>query len=136
VIQHIVVLKWRAGTTDAEVDNVFAQAAELVDRIDGVERITLGRNRGDADHGFTHAFIVNLADDDALTRYLNHPVRKRYVTEVINPIEEARIEIDVPEDASHPRPRGASRSWEWGATRHSASAEAAALRWEEQGGEL
>lgn len=136
MIQHIVLLKWKAGTTDAQVDHVFAQAEELVDGIDGVERITLGLNRGEADHGFTHAFILNLSDDDALTTYLNHPVRKRYVTEILNPIEEERIEIDVPEDASHRHTRGASLSWEWGATRHSASAEAAALRWEEKDSEL
>ena len=136
MIQHIVLLKWKAGTTDAQVDHVFAQAEELVDGIDGVERITLGLNRGEADHGFTHAFILNLSGDDALTTYLNHPVRKRYVTEILNPIEEERIEIDVPEDASHRHPRGASLSWEWGATRHSASAEAAALRWEEKDSEL
>jgi hypothetical protein len=136
VIQHIVLLKWKAGTTDAQVDHVYAQAEKLVDGIDGVERITLGVNRGEADHGFTHAFILNLSDDDALTTYLNHPVRKRYVTEILNPIEEERIEIDVPEDASHRHTRGASLGWEWGATRHSASAEAAALRWEEKDSEL
>ena len=136
MIQHIVLLKWKAGTTDAQVDHVFAQAEELVDGIDGVERITLGLNRGEADHGFTHAFILNLSGDDALTTYLNHPVRKRYVTEILKPIEEERIEIDVPEDASHRHTRVASLSWEWGATRHSASAEAAALRWEEKDSEL
>jgi hypothetical protein len=132
VIQHIVVFKWKAGTTDAQVDDVFAQAEGLVDGIDGVEQITLGRNRGEADHGYTHAFIVNLSDDDALTVYLNHPVRKRYVTEVLGPIEKERIEIEVPGDASDRHTRGASLGWEWGVTRHSASADAAALRWEER----
>jgi Stress responsive A/B Barrel Domain len=136
VIQHIVLLKWQAGTTDAQVDDVFAQAEELVRRIDGVEQVTLGRNRGTADHGFTHAFIVSLSDDDALASYLNHPVRERYLTEVLSPVEEERIEIDVPDDSSHRRRSGASRSWDWGPTRHSASAEAAALRWEEKEGEL
>lgn len=132
MIQHIVVLKWKAGTPDAQVDDVFAQAQGLVDGIDGVERITLGRNRGPADHGYTHAFIVDLYDDDALTKYLNHPVRTRYVAEVLGPIEEERIEIEVPADASDRHTRGDSLSWEWGATRHSASADAAALRWEER----
>ncbi len=132
MIQHIVVLKWKAGTTDAQVDDAFAQAQGLVDGIDGVERITLGRNRGEADHGYTHALIVDLYDNDALTAYLNHPVRRQYVTEVLGPIEEERIEIEVPGDASDRHTRGASLSWEWGATRHSASADAAALRWEER----
>jgi hypothetical protein len=46
VIQHIVLLKWHAGTTDAQVGDVLAQAEELVRGIDGVEQVTLGRNRG------------------------------------------------------------------------------------------
>jgi hypothetical protein len=132
VIQHIVVLKWKAGTTDAQVDDVFAQAQGLVDGIEGVQRITLGRNRGEADHGYTHAFIVDLYDNDALTVYLNHPVRRQYVTEVLGPIEEERIEIEVPGDAPDRHTSEASLGWEWGATRHSASADAAALRWEER----
>ncbi|MEO6858576.1 MAG: Dabb family protein [Solirubrobacteraceae bacterium] len=132
MIQHIVVLKWKPGTTDAQVEEVFAQAGQLVDGIAGVERITLGRNRGEAEHGYTHAFIVNLRDDEALTEYVNHPVRQRYVTEVLGPIEEERIEIEVPGDGSDLHTRRASLSWEWGTTRHSASADAAALRWEEK----
>lgn len=136
MIQHIVLFKWKPGTTDAQVDDVFAAAEDLVDGIDGVEQITLGRHRGETEHGFSHAFIVNLSSEDALTGYLDHPVRKRYVTEVLDAVEAERIEIDVPDDAAHVhRPRTA-RAWEWGATRHSASAEAAALRWEEQSGDL
>ena len=136
MIQHIVLLKWHAGTTDAQVDDVLAQAEELVRAIDGVEQVTLGRNRGIADHGFTHAFIVNLSDDDALATYLNHPVRYRYLTDVLSPIEAERIEIDLADDSSHRRRSGTSPSWEWSATRHSASADAAALRWEEKDNEF
>ncbi len=42
MIQHIVLLKWKPGTTDAQIDEAFAQAQQLVDEIDGVERVTLG----------------------------------------------------------------------------------------------
>jgi hypothetical protein len=132
MIQHIVLLKWKVGTTDAQVDRAFAQSEDLVNAIDGVERITLGRNRGDTHHGFTHALVVNVADEDALSTYLSHPVRQRYVTEVLGPIEDERIEIDAPDDAAHRPARRPSHSWDWGTTRHSASADAAALRLEEK----
>jgi hypothetical protein len=132
VIQHIVLLKWKPGVTDAQIDDAFAQAQALVKEIDTVERVTLGRNRARDDHGFTHALIVKLSDDDGLSAYLDHPVRKRYVGDVLAPIEQERIEIDVPEDAHHDRPSSARRGWQWGGTRASASAAAAALRWEEQ----
>jgi len=136
VIQHIVLLKWKPDTTDEQIDAAFGRAQELVDGIDSVNRITLGRNRGDADHGFTHAFIVTLSDDAGLTTYLNHPLRAWYLSEVINPLVDARVEIDVPEDASHERVRGSSLNWDWGTTRVSASAAAAALRWEETQADL
>jgi Stress responsive A/B Barrel Domain len=143
MLQHIVLFKWKAGTTDAQVKQAFAQAEDLVNGIDGVERITLGRNRGDTDHGFTHALVVNVADEDALTAYLSHPVRQRYITEVLGPIEAERIEVDAPDDAAHRRARP-TPAWEWGVaaagehgtTRHSASADAAALRLEEKDDDL
>ena len=131
MIQHIVLLKWKPGTTDAQVDEAFDQAQELVREIKSVERVTLGRNRGTADHGFTHALIVKLSDDDALTSYLEHPVRRRYLADGLGPIEQERIEIDVPEDAHHERSASVVMNWDWSGTRTSASAAAAALRWEE-----
>ena len=129
MIQHIVLLKWKPGTTDGQIEAAFGQAQQLVDEIDGVERVTLGRNRGEDEHGYTHALIVKL-DDEALNGYLAHPVRKRYVSESLGPIEAERIEIDVPEDA-HIEPSEARHlGWHWDRT-PSASAAAAALRWEE-----
>jgi hypothetical protein len=136
MIQHIVLFKWKVGTTDAQVDRAFAQAEDLVNSIHGVERITLGHNPGDTNHGFTHALVINLVDEDALTRYLSDPVRQRYVTEVLSPIEDERIEIDAPDDAAHRHARRPSHRWDWGTTRHSASADAAALRLEEQDGDV
>lgn len=129
MIQHIVLLKWKPGTTDEQIDVAFSQAQQLVDEIDGVNRVTLGRNRGEADHGYTHALIVKLSDD-ALAGYLAHPVRKRYLAQSLDPIEEERIEIDVPEDLHIERTGTAKLGWHWGRP-PSAAAAAAALRWEE-----
>jgi hypothetical protein len=131
VIQHIVLLKWKAGTTEAQIDAAFGETQQLVDAIETVERVSLGRNRGEDEHGFTHALIVKLSDDDALSAYLHHPTRERYDREVLGPIEEERIEIDVPEDLHVERHRAHEASWDWHRPRVSAIAAAAALRYEE-----
>lgn len=131
MIQHIVLLKWKAGTTDAQIDGAFGEAQQLVDAIESVERVSLGRNRGEADHGFSHALIVKLSDDDALSAYLHHPARERYVHDVLGPLEAERIEIDVPEDLHVERHEAHNASWDWDRPRVSASAAAAALRYEE-----
>ncbi len=56
--------------------------------------------------------IVQLADEAALARYLDHPVRKRYPAEHLELIEDERIEIDVPVDLA--LEREALTSWYWG----------------------
>jgi hypothetical protein len=115
VIQHIVLVKWKPGTDEEQVRNAFAQARHLPNEIAGVESIVMGRNRGEQEHGFTHALIVRLADEEALGRYLDHPLRRRYVAEQLGPLEEERIEIDVPVDVALRRDP-AERNWEWGAS--------------------
>jgi stress responsive alpha/beta barrel protein len=114
VIQHIVLVKWKPGTTEADILEAFEDARRLLDEIDSVNKVTIGRNRGKSDHGFTHALIVNLANEAALRSYLDHPARTRYVKERLQPLEEQRIEIDVPVDIA--LRRDPSRDWEWGSS--------------------
>jgi hypothetical protein len=75
VVQHIVLLKWRPGVSDEAILQAFGHAKHLPNEIDGVEGLTIGRARVDQGHGFTHALIVRLKDDEALGRYLDHPLR-------------------------------------------------------------
>ncbi len=131
MIQHIVLLKWKPGTSDQQVDGAFGQLRELVEGIPAVDRITFGRNRGGQDHGFSHAIIVRLADEGGLRSFLGNPVRRHYVEEVLGPIEADRIEMDLPDDVHLERNASPEFSWDWAGTRPSAAAAAAALRWEE-----
>lgn len=111
MIQHIVLVKWKQGITEEDVLAAFAQARCLAD-IEGVRRVTIGRNRVAAEHGFTHALIVQLEDEQALQSYLEHPTRARYLAEHLEPIREQHIDVDVPVDmALRPEP---GRTWEWG----------------------
>jgi len=114
VVQHIVLVKWKPHTTEEQIRNAFGHAQTLPRDIDAVRNVTLGRNRTESRHGFTHALIVNVDDEDALWSYLDHPARLRYIEEWLKPIEDQRIEIDVAVDMAHHRdPR---RDWEWGAS--------------------
>jgi hypothetical protein len=114
VIQHIVLLKWKPDTTEEQILEAFRQAEPLPNEIDGVESLTIGRNRVQHDHGYTHALIVRLTDEAALERYLAHPLRTGYVSRHLQPLEQDRIEIDVPVDvALRAEPQ---RDWEFGAS--------------------
>jgi hypothetical protein len=114
VIQHIVLLKWKPDTTEEQILAAFRHAEHLPNQIPGVDSLTIGRNRVQHEHGFTHVLIVRLASEPALERYLAHPLRNRYMEEHLKPIEAERIEIDVPVDvALRAEPH---RDWEFGAS--------------------
>jgi hypothetical protein len=131
MIQRIVLIKWKPGTTAAQIDEAVTKAQALVTGVDGVEQITFGTNVSDRTHGFTHAIVIRLSDEEALSTYAEHPLRERYVSDVLAPIEDERIELDVPDKAPGDHRRKVGVHWEWGVTRPSASAAAAALKWEE-----
>jgi hypothetical protein len=114
LVQHIVLVKWKPGVSDEAILQAFHQAAHLPNEIDGVESLTIGRARVDQGHGFTHALIVRLRDEQALSRYLDHPLRAGYIADHLRPLEAERIEISVPVDKS--LLRDPSRNWEYGAT--------------------
>jgi Stress responsive A/B Barrel Domain len=116
MIQHIVLIKWKPTTTEADIVAAFEAARALLDDIHSVQKLTLGRNRAESDHGYTHALIVNLADGEALRSYLDDPTRMRYVREQLQPLEEERIEIDVPAVDMTLRRDPTVRDWEWGAS--------------------
>jgi Stress responsive A/B Barrel Domain len=79
-----------------------------------VQRITIGRHYGESKHAFTHAISVQLNDERALEDYLSHAARLQYNAQYLDPIEEERIEIDVPMTMTLlPDP---CRNWEWGAS--------------------
>jgi Lhr-like helicase len=114
LIQHIVLVKWKPDVTEDQILEAFRHAEQLPNEIAGVEGLTIGRTRVQHEHGYTHAIMVGLTSEQALERYLDHPLRRRYHQEHIEPLAEERIEIDVPVDAAlHPSP---GNSWEWGAT--------------------
>ena len=114
MLQHIVLIKFKPGTTEEQIRAAFEHARELPQSIDAVQEVTLGRNRADSDHGYTHALVVLLAREEALHEYLEHPVRRRFVDEHLAPLEEQRIEVDVPVDFAVRR--DPARNWDWGAT--------------------
>ena len=111
MIQHIVLLRLKPGVTDEQVEEAFEAAETLPDEIPGVVKFTYGRDRSTPDHGFDLASVVQLADEDALQAYLEHPSRRDYIAEHVDPLTEERIELDVPSDGTH---APSALSWYWG----------------------
>lgn len=69
-----MIVKWKAETREEQVFEACGNARHMPNEIDGMQRITVGRNRGESEHGFTHRLIVQLADEEALARYRRPPL--------------------------------------------------------------
>jgi hypothetical protein len=111
VPERIVLLKWKPGINEAQVQGAL-EGADRLTEIPGVQRVIFGRDTSGAEHGYTHALIIELDADTKLPEYLDHPIRRRY-HEQLAPIEEQRVEIDLPA-ARTLLPHGHSEGdWEW-----------------------
>jgi hypothetical protein len=77
MIRHIVLLKARAGVTNAQIDAIFADLHSL--KLPGILAIHSGRSESPEkiERGYLHGFTVDFADWDALATYQAHPDHKR-----------------------------------------------------------
>jgi Stress responsive A/B Barrel Domain len=79
MIRHIVLLKARAGVTDAEVSAIFTELAAIRAKLPGVLAIHSGRSESPEkiERGYLHGFTVDFTDWTALQAYQDHPDHKR-----------------------------------------------------------
>jgi hypothetical protein len=79
MIRHIVLLRARAGVTEAEIAAIFADLAAIRDRLPGVLDIRAGRSESpeQIERGYLHGFTVDFTDWAALAAYQVHPDHRR-----------------------------------------------------------
>jgi quinol monooxygenase YgiN len=81
VLRHIVMYKFKADQTAAQVQEVVDAFAALPKKIEGILSLEHGTNvsqEGKSD-GLTHVFVVTFKDQAALAAYLKHPAHDAYV---------------------------------------------------------
>jgi hypothetical protein len=79
MIRHIVLLKARAGVTDAQIATIFADLDAIRAKLPGVLAIHSGRSESPEkiERGYLHGFTVDFTDWQALAAYQDHPDHKR-----------------------------------------------------------
>jgi hypothetical protein len=79
-LRHVVVFKYRAGTTDEQIRQVTEAFRGLQDRIPGIVAFEHGVNDSPEgrDLGFTHVYLMTFADAAARDSYLPHPEHQEF----------------------------------------------------------
>ena len=80
VLRHVVLFKFKADVTDAQVQEVVDAFAALPQKIDTIIDFESGTDISveDKHKGFTHGFLVTFNDEKGREIYLPHPDHKEF----------------------------------------------------------
>lgn len=92
-LRHMVLFKFKAEVTPAQVQEVVDAFAKLPSKIDAITEFEHGtdvsvENKAD---GFTHGFLVTFKDEKGREIYLPHPAHKEFVKLVGPRIEKVLV---------------------------------------------
>ena len=94
MIEHIVLLKVKAGTPADAVTAMMNGLKGLQSVVPGIAGLTVGANFSDRNQGYTHGLIVRFQDQAALNGYIPHPAHREVVEKLIRPIVEDVLAVD------------------------------------------
>jgi hypothetical protein len=79
-VRHIVVFKYKASATPAQIAQITAAFRGLKDRIPGITSFEHGVNNSPEKKnlGFTHVYVLTFTDIKARDGYLPHPEHKKF----------------------------------------------------------
>jgi len=88
-------LRFKAGTTKAQIEAVSKRLGTLPDEIDALKAYRFGPDAGVTDGSWDYAVAADFSDEDGYTTYRDHPAHRSVVTDVIDPLlaEVARVQF-------------------------------------------
>lgn len=98
MMTHIVLLKPKAGTTDAEMAALFDSIKSLQAIIPGLLAVSVGKNRSAYHRGYTYGIIMHFSDEAHLQAHHPHPAHLA-VVEKLDQLCAESIDFDLPENS-------------------------------------
>jgi len=80
LLRHVVLFKFKEGTTPEKIKEVEKAFASLPGKIDAIKCFEWGTNVSveNRSEGFTHCFVVSFLNEAGRDAYLNHPDHKEF----------------------------------------------------------
>jgi hypothetical protein len=95
MIHHIVCIRFKAGTSAAQIAEAEAGLLAMTGRIPEIRGIGLTPNLAPSATEYSHVLTVKLDDMAAVQRYSDHPVHVETVARFLAPIRDARLALDI-----------------------------------------
>lgn len=79
-VRHVVIFKYKAGTTDEQIEQVTQAFAALKEKIPGIVAFEYGVNDSPEgrNRGFTHVYLLTFESAAARDTYLPHPEHQKF----------------------------------------------------------
>lgn len=95
VLRHVVLFKFKEGTTDSQLKAIEDSFSGLPAKIPEIVGYEWGLNNSPEglNKDFTHCFFVSFASEEGRATYLPHPAHKAFV-ELVGPSVEDVLVVD------------------------------------------
>jgi hypothetical protein len=92
-VKHIVLLKFKEGTTEEQTAKFFEDLLDLSETVPGIDDYVSGTNCSTegSSQGLTHGFIMTFANIAARDAYLVHPEHERFKAMALTIVESLMI---------------------------------------------
>lgn len=95
MVHHIVLLQWKEGVSEGQIEVVMDQLTKLVEVIPGLLEMKHGRNHSPENmhHGYEYGFTMLFEDELSRDQYLPH-AEHQVCVEVLVPLIKNSIVFD------------------------------------------
>ena len=92
-LRHIVMFRFREGTSEESVAEVVAGFGALAHKIGGITHFEWGANNSPEgkDKGLTHCFMLDFTDAAARDAYLPHPTHVAFANSLGGVVEDVCV---------------------------------------------
>lgn len=92
-VKHIVLLKFKDGTTEEQTGKFFDDVLDLSETVPGIDDYVSGTNCSQEGKtlGMTHAFIMTFTDVAARDAYTVHPEHERFKAMALGVVDSVLI---------------------------------------------
>ena len=93
ILRHVVLFKFKEGTTAEQVRKIESDFCALPSKIDAIEDFEWGTDVGteNLSQGFAHCFVVTFLNEADRDKYLQHPAHKEFASTLGQCLDKALV---------------------------------------------
>ena len=89
MIKHIVLLNWKEGVSQEQIEAVSAGFQRLGDEIEEVQTYEFGPDAGIYRDNASYGLVAEFASEEDLKTYVVHPKHQEFLSEIAGPMLES-----------------------------------------------